>query len=54
MLLVKTTETGVNKVYIPFIYMIVNMVSVLLAIPIGKLYDNVSSNALFYFGLTMA
>jgi len=41
LILVKTTETGINKVYIPFIYMIFNMVSVLFAIPVGKLSDKI-------------
>ena len=41
LLLVKTTETGIDKAYIPFVYMIFNMVSVLLAVPIGKLSDKV-------------
>jgi len=41
LLLVKTTETGINKAYIPFVYMIFNVVSVCLAIPIGKLSDKI-------------
>ena len=41
LLLVKTSETGIDKSYIPFVYMIFNTVSVLLAIPIGKLSDMV-------------
>ncbi len=39
LLLVKTSETGINPSYVPFIYMIFNTVSVLFAIPIGKLSD---------------
>ncbi len=39
LLLVKTAETGINKAYIPFVYMIFNTVSVLLAIPVGKISD---------------
>ena len=50
LLLVKTTETGVNRVYIPFIYMIFNMVSVLLAIPIGKLSDKIGRERLIIPG----
>ncbi|MDR0795235.1 MAG: MFS transporter [Tannerella sp.] len=50
LLLVKTTETGVDKVYIPFIYMIFNMVSVLLAIPIGKLSDKIGRERLIIPG----
>jgi MFS family permease len=41
LLLVKTSETGLNQAYIPFVYMIFNTVSVLLAIPIGNLSDKV-------------
>ena len=37
LLLVKTAETGINKSYVPFVYMIFNTVSVLLAIPVGKI-----------------
>jgi len=50
LLLVKTTETGVNKVFIPFIYMIFNIVSVLLAIPIGKLSDRIGRERLIIPG----
>jgi MFS family permease len=39
LLLVKTTETGINKSFVPFLYMIFNTVSVFLAIPLGKLSD---------------
>lgn len=39
LLLVKTADTGINKAYVPFIYMIFNTVSVIFAIPIGKLSD---------------
>jgi MFS family permease len=38
-LLIKTTETGIKQAYIPFMYMIFNVVSVFFAIPIGKLSD---------------
>jgi len=50
LILVKTTETGINKVFIPFIYMIFNMVSVLLAIPIGKLSDKIGRERLIIPG----
>jgi MFS family permease len=50
LLLVKTTETGVNRAYIPFIYMIFNIVSVLLAIPIGKLSDKIGREQLIIIG----
>ncbi len=39
LLLVKTAETGIDKAYVPFVYMIFNTVSVLLAVPIGKISD---------------
>jgi MFS family permease len=41
LLLVKTSETGINSSYIPFVYMIFNVVSVSLAIPLGKLSDKI-------------
>jgi len=50
LLLVKTTETGIDKAYIPFVYMIFNMVSVLLAIPIGKLSDQIGRERLIILG----
>ena len=50
LLLVKTTETGINKNYIPFVYMIFNVVSVLLAIPIGKLSDKIGRERLIIPG----
>jgi len=53
LLLVKTTETGINKTYIPFVYMIFNMVSVFLAIPIGKISDKVGREILIIFGFLL-
>ena len=50
LLLVKTTETGIDKLYIPFIYMIFNIVSVLFAIPIGKLSDKIGREKLIILG----
>jgi MFS family permease len=50
LLLVKTTETGINKAYIPFLYMIFNVVSVILAIPIGKLSDKIGRERLIIPG----
>jgi MFS family permease len=50
LLLVKTTETGVNKAYIPFLYMIFNVVSVFFAIPIGKLSDKIGREILIISG----
>ena len=50
LLLVKTTETGIDKAYIPFVYMIFNVVSVLFAIPIGKLSDKIGREKLIILG----
>jgi MFS family permease len=50
LLLVKTAETGIEKSYIPFVYMIFNMVSVFLAVPIGKLSDKVGREILIILG----
>lgn len=50
LLLVKTSETGINKAYIPFVYMIFNTVSVILAIPIGKLSDKIGREKLIIIG----
>ncbi len=50
LLLVKTVETGINKSYIPFVYMIFNTVSVLFAIPVGKFSDKIGREKLIIFG----
>lgn len=50
LLLVKTSETGIDKSYISFVYMIFNTVSVLLAIPIGKLSDRIGREKLIILG----
>lgn len=50
LLLVKTSETGIDKSYIPFVYMIFNTVSVLLAMPIGKLSDRIGREKLIILG----
>ena len=50
LLLVKTSETGIKSAYIPFVYMIFNMVSVLFAIPIGKLSDKIGRDKLIIAG----
>ena len=50
LLLVKTSETGIDKSYIPFVYMIFNTVSVLLAIPIGKMSDRIGREKLIILG----
>jgi MFS family permease len=50
LLLVKTSETGIKQSYIPFIYMIFNTVSVIMAIPIGKLSDKIGREKLIILG----
>lgn len=50
LLLVKTSETGIKQAYIPFIYMIFNTVSVLIAIPAGKLSDRIGREKLIILG----
>lgn len=50
LLLVKTAETGINKSYVPFVYMIFNTVSVFLAIPIGKISDKIGREKLLILG----
>lgn len=50
LLLVKTTETGVDNAYIPFIYMLFNLVSVFFSIPLGKLSDKIGREKLIIAG----
>lgn len=50
LLLIKTSETGINEAYIPFVYMIFNVTAVLLAIPIGKLSDKIGREKLITAG----
>lgn len=50
LLLVKTSETGIKQAYIPFIYMIFNTVSVIVAMPIGKLSDKIGREKLIILG----
>ncbi len=50
LLLVKTAETGINKSYVPFVYMIFNTVSVFLAIPIGRISDKKGREILIILG----
>lgn len=50
LLLVKTAETGINKSYIPFVYMIFNMVAVILALPLGKISDKIGREKLIIAG----
>ncbi len=50
LLLVKTAETGIEKSNIPFVYMLFNTVSVILAIPMGKLSDKIGREKLIILG----
>lgn len=50
LLLVKTAETGIEKSNIPFVYMLFNTVSVILAIPMGKLSDKIGHEKLIILG----
>ena len=50
LLLIKTSETGIGDAYIPFVYMIFNATTVLLAIPIGKLSDKIGREKLITAG----
>jgi len=50
LLLVKTKETGIDAAYIPFVYMIFNVVSVFLAIPFGKMSDRIGREKLIIGG----
>jgi MFS family permease len=50
LLLVKTAETGINKAYVPFVYMIFNLVSVIFAIPFGKLSDRMGREIMIIIG----
>lgn len=53
LLLVKTSETGIDKALIPFMYMIFNVTSVLLAVPIGKLSDKIGREKLIATGFAV-
>ncbi len=50
LLLVKTSESGVKPAFIPFIYMIFNIVAVATAIPLGKLSDKFGRGWLIFTG----
>lgn len=53
LLIVRTSETGISQSWIPFIYMIFNMISVLLAIPIGKMSDRVGRGKFIMLGFLL-
>jgi MFS family permease len=50
LLIVKANEVGVKITYIPLVYLIFNVVSVLFAIPIGTLSDKIGREKILVFG----
>lgn len=52
-LLIKTAETGIQKTMVPFLYMLFNVVSVFLAIPIGKYSDRTDRETLIIAGFAL-
>jgi len=50
LLLVKANEVGVKVAFIPLVYLVTNMVSVVLAIPIGKLSDRIGKEKILVVG----
>jgi MFS family permease len=50
LLLVKANEVGVKVAFIPLVYLITNMVSVLLAIPVGALSDRIGKEKILIAG----
>lgn len=50
LLLVKTSETGIRPSLVPFIYMLFNAASVMLAVPLGRLSDKRGRGGLIVLG----
>jgi MFS family permease len=50
LLLVKANEVGVKVAYIPLVYLVMSIVSVALAIPLGTLSDKIGKEKLLIFG----
>lgn len=50
LLLVKANEVGVKVAFIPLVYLVTSIVSVLLAIPIGVLSDKIGKEKILIFG----
>ncbi len=50
LLLVKANEIGVKVAYIPLVYLIISIVSVLLSVPVGSLSDKIGKEKILLFG----
>jgi len=50
LLLVKAKDSGVSDIYIPVLYLIFNLVSVIFSMPIGMLSDKIGRERLIIFG----
>lgn len=50
LLIVKANEVGVKVAYIPLVYLVFNVVSVVLSIPIGTLSDKIGREKVLIFG----
>ncbi len=50
LLMVKANEAGVKVAFIPLVYLLTSIVSVLLAIPLGSLSDKIGKEKLLIFG----
>lgn len=50
LLLIKANEVGVKVAFIPLVYLVTSIVSVLLAIPIGVLSDKIGKEKILIFG----
>jgi len=50
LLMVKANEVGVKVVYIPLVYLVMSIVSVALAIPLGTLSDKIGKERILIFG----
>jgi len=50
LLLVKANETGIKVAYIPLVYLIINAVSVIAAVPLGSLSDKIGKEKMLIAG----
>lgn len=50
LLLVKANEIGVKVAFIPLVYLIISIVSVLLSVPVGSLSDKIGKEKILLFG----